>query len=119
MWLGKMAADPAIETEVIKRRKRPDFVTRDHGSQLPGHESGEYVQRQGCPLPLPDRRSCQQSSAQNAREAPRNQDRKSTRLNSSHRCISYAVFCLKKKKNIGRGEQEQQRRVERRQLSRW
>src|SRR5437762_3670615 len=25
-----------------------------------------------------------------------NQDRKSTRLNSSHRCISYAVFCLKK-----------------------
>src|SRR5437762_7993385 len=27
-------------------------------------------------------------------------DRKSTRLNSSHRCISYAVFCLKKKKII-------------------
>src|SRR5437762_4238339 len=27
-------------------------------------------------------------------------DRKSTRLNSSHRCISYAVFCLKKKKQI-------------------
>src|ERR1017187_1335020 len=25
------------------------------------------------------------------------QDRKSTRLNSSHRCISYAVFCLKKR----------------------
>src|SRR5437762_6806209 len=30
--------------------------------------------------------------------APPHQDRKSTRLNSSHRCISYAVFCLKKKK---------------------
>src|SRR5437763_8639333 len=28
-------------------------------------------------------------------------DRKSTRLNSSHRCISYAVFCLKKKKKHG------------------
>src|SRR5437879_9087917 len=28
------------------------------------------------------------------------QDRKSTRLNSSHRCISYAVFCLKKKNII-------------------
>src|SRR5258708_26316866 len=26
-------------------------------------------------------------------------DRKSTRLNSSHQIISYAVFCLKKKKN--------------------
>src|SRR5256885_8440813 len=29
-------------------------------------------------------------------------DRKSTRLNSSHLVISYAVFCLKKKKNIDR-----------------
>src|SRR5256885_9342985 len=29
-------------------------------------------------------------------------DRKSTRLNSSHLVISYAVFCLKKKKDIDR-----------------
>src|SRR2546426_6086770 len=29
-----------------------------------------------------------------------NTDRKSTRLNSSHLVISYAVFCLKKKKNV-------------------
>src|SRR2546429_5914458 len=30
---------------------------------------------------------------------PLRRDRKSTRLNSSHGYISYAVFCLKKKKN--------------------
>src|SRR5437764_2404626 len=30
------------------------------------------------------------------------EDRKSTRLNSSHRCISYAVFCLKKKKTTSK-----------------
>src|SRR5438105_4808456 len=30
------------------------------------------------------------------------QDRKSTRLNSSHEWISYAVFCLKKKKKTGK-----------------
>src|SRR5688572_32553599 len=30
---------------------------------------------------------------------PEAEDRKSTRLNSSHSQISYAVFCLKKKKN--------------------
>src|SRR5256885_12285183 len=30
----------------------------------------------------------------------RQQDRKSTRLNSSHLVISYAVFCLKKKKQL-------------------
>src|SRR5438552_11673245 len=29
-------------------------------------------------------------------------DRKSTRLNSSHQIISYAVFCLKKKKTVKR-----------------
>src|SRR5688572_32226225 len=33
-----------------------------------------------------------------AEEAGAGQDRKSTRLNSSHSQISYAVFCLKKKK---------------------
>src|SRR2546427_3156472 len=33
-----------------------------------------------------------------ARGAPDQGDRKSTRLNSSHSQISYAVFCLKKKK---------------------
>src|SRR2546430_13492414 len=32
-------------------------------------------------------------------EALEDRDRKSTRLNSSHSQISYAVFCLKKKKN--------------------
>src|SRR5258708_22753851 len=31
-------------------------------------------------------------------DEPTVQDRKSTRLNSSHQIISYAVFCLKKKK---------------------
>src|SRR2546422_5282333 len=40
------------------------------------------------------------------------QDRKSTRLNSSHGYISYAVFCLKKKKkkkkNIAYGKTESQ-----------
>src|SRR5437879_10568899 len=36
--------------------------------------------------------------ARRLQQHPRPQDRKSTRLNSSHRCISYAVFCLKKKK---------------------
>src|SRR5215510_15217403 len=55
---------------------------------------------------LPARRSGRsggraQGSAQGAR--PRRQlDRKSTRLNSSHVAISYAVFCLKKKKKQAR-----------------
>src|SRR5256884_885326 len=40
-------------------------------------------------------RRCEGTSSQ---EPPQQRDRKSTRLNSSHGYISYAVFCLKKKK---------------------
>src|SRR5438552_10301346 len=36
----------------------------------------------------------------------RSRDRKSTRLNSSHQIISYAVFCLKKKKKINTQQNE-------------
>src|SRR2546426_6426692 len=38
------------------------------------------------------------SRSPSSRGASRSRDRKSTRLNSSHLVISYAVFCLKKKK---------------------
>src|SRR3712207_7047682 len=38
------------------------------------------------------------------RRGGRHRDRKSTRLNSSHANISYAVFCLKKKKNTNNTE---------------
>src|SRR2546426_11399964 len=48
------------------------------------------------PLPL------RAGNAQAKRKRP--QDRKSTRLNSSHLVISYAVFCLKKKKKKERRE---------------
>src|SRR5438034_2791142 len=44
----------------------------------------------------------------------RRSDRKSTRLNSSHTVISYAVFCLKKKKkehNNGQGFNSKQKRI--------
>src|SRR5437879_4948892 len=37
------------------------------------------------------------SGGENITAAYQWEDRKSTRLNSSHRCISYAVFCFKKK----------------------
>src|SRR5437763_7128595 len=43
-----------------------------------------------------DRHGCGRGNPKQSPDEIR--DRKSTRLNSSHRCISYAVFCLKKKK---------------------
>src|SRR5438132_2201600 len=43
---------------------------------------------------------------------PTGQDRKSTRLNSSHTVISYAVFCLKKKKTTKKNQNTEQNKNE-------
>src|SRR2546426_9715411 len=47
----------------------------------------------------PVRRRAPRRHPQEVTAIVRRRDRKSTRLNSSHLVISYAVFCLKKKKN--------------------
>src|SRR5436189_4888686 len=60
---------------------------RSHSAPDGGGEgSGRSVRAMRCRFP-----ACSQTATHRS-------DRKSTRLNSSHRCISYAVFCLKKKK---------------------
>src|SRR5690348_17793942 len=64
------------------RPDRPDLPHPQAAQQRPHRTSGRVTERR-------------QRAAQR-RGAP--EDRKSTRLNSSHPSISYAVFCLKKKK---------------------
>src|SRR5690606_41498085 len=61
---------------------------------LPEREPGDAV-ASAAVVP----RSAGASRPSGARQTPRRSDRKSTRLNSSHVKISYAVFCLKKKKD--------------------
>src|SRR5256885_13044422 len=57
-----------------------------------------HVEERGpCPLGRRDQRESVVGLARSVRGDPF-RDRKSTRLNSSHLVISYAVFCLKKKK---------------------
>src|SRR2546429_3264303 len=62
----------------VREKLDGEYATSDH---LAGHLSAEWAKQLGLKagIPIPDR--------------------KSTRLNSSHGYISYAVFCLKKKKN--------------------
>src|SRR5207244_12114368 len=55
------------------------------------YPSGAWISRPWCPFGF---------FANNSRTVVFLQDRKSTRLNSSHQIISYAVFCLKKKIKI-------------------
>src|SRR3712207_7439858 len=71
----------------------------------PGH-SDDRVPGRGGGRDVPRRRLHRRGDAEERRPHPRAprrdaraaRDRKSTRLNSSHANISYAVFCLKKKK---------------------
>src|SRR2546426_5990038 len=77
------------------------FRSRDSGALLPRRDPGAHParahdqQRRGTVgvRALVQERSVGHRQCDGARE-----DRKSTRLNSSHLVISYAVFCLKKKK---------------------
>src|SRR2546429_7031899 len=52
------------------------------------------------PASRPNSRPREKSAESKQRRQHIRRDRKSTRLNSSHGYISYAVFCLKKKKKI-------------------
>src|SRR5699024_11531043 len=57
-------------------------------------------------LPLHTARGGEALAQGAAQEQVQRQDRKSTRLNSSHVSISYAVFCLKKNKKEARQRSE-------------
>src|SRR5207245_8312618 len=79
---------PAVEHErAVQQLRREREIVRDH-------------EQRGSPTS----RSCPPCSLeQRAGDARAQGDRKSTRLNSSHGSISYAVFCLKKKKQTKLG----------------
>src|SRR2546422_8041633 len=82
---GKIAGDLstllALRENLLKQADR-DFLASSHVRRMHGiHHTGKHHGLPQWPVSL-----C-------------TPDRKSTRLNSSHGYISYAVFCLKKKKN--------------------
>src|SRR3712207_7555661 len=67
------------------------------GGGLPGHGLRHYVDRLRARDPS-GKRAAGTADRPLGRTRLQRGDRKSTRLNSSHANISYAVFCLKKKK---------------------
>src|SRR3712207_8516575 len=73
---GVEEGDPAVDGGVQHRERVALVDLTPVGAELPAAQSDD-TDGSGQPL----------------------RDRKSTRLNSSHANISYAVFCLKKKKN--------------------
>src|SRR5256885_10862752 len=82
-------------TTLFRSRRRPNHELADPGAMLGTlHELGDGL-RIGLRLTRPS--DAPRVRAFLERLSP--EDRKSTRLNSSHLVISYAVFCLKKKMN--------------------
>src|SRR5256885_9684512 len=72
------------------RRGVDHFIERKQ-REVPCHELDDWTQANHCG-----------ADACTGESELRDRDRKSTRLNSSHLVISYAVFCLKKKKICNR-----------------
>src|SRR3712207_7521146 len=81
-----------------KRLNRP---RRPRAKDSKGTDDGTWPPHLRRPRPRdrPGTAAAQPPRGDRASRPGRPRDRKSTRLNSSHANISYAVFCLKKKKN--------------------
>src|SRR5690625_1062936 len=76
----------------LPRRRPLGRGTKPEGIALPNDGSHDYLGRWiSCPRWLAD-------DKRRVHQLARTEDRKSTRLNSSHVAISYTVFCLKKKR---------------------
>src|SRR5690625_6786706 len=71
------------ERLVIKENDTNDDEVKQKESAKENKDNGQY----------------RQQNEKQKKKSSKEKDRKSTRLNSSHVAISYAVFCLKKKKN--------------------
>src|SRR3712207_8391761 len=75
-------------TTLFRSRRPASPAARDAGGDA-GHVAGERIAHEG---------QHDHEADEHRQDLRHVEDRKSTRLNSSHANISYAVFCLKKKK---------------------
>src|SRR5690625_6416159 len=90
---NRRAVVTGVVSLVLSPRARPSPISRVLPWAVP-LTWGSSARSDGAAVFVSDRRR--------RRQVRNYRDRKSTRLNSSHVAISYAVFCLKKKKNKAR-----------------
>src|SRR5438034_7408391 len=89
-------------TVKVYNRQVMKYYVRTYGCQMnvaDSNEMGRHFKSKGLvETENPDEASIFLVNTCTVRQHAEDRDRKSTRLNSSHTVISYAVFCLKKKK---------------------
>src|SRR5436309_4595395 len=85
LFRSAQAGVAQVAEDVLREQRRRDRVEDVQPHDRPDHPAGTQPPAEGEHRQVTDGR--------------RHEDRKSTRLNSSHVKISYAVFCLRKKKS--------------------
>src|SRR5690625_6800174 len=104
---GRPVPHPYLSQLVLHPASRAPFC---HGRTLPLPHFGQRSRRgaDGAGTARPDPSVFHKTGIHHSGSAGTGTtDRKSTRLNSSHVAISYAVFCLKKKKKTTKTEHSQ------------
>src|SRR5207302_3028623 len=103
IMIGRTAGSPLFPYTTLFRSagdgaelpRQHGVLHRDGGDRQHGAKAGASEQQQR--RDGVDRKRARRERERQERRGGERQDRKSTRLNSSHVKISYAVFCLKKK----------------------
>src|SRR5439155_16545425 len=109
--IGSMTMDVTIAItfsaaiDSVRLREAKGTCSANHGtSQTAATIAAFRTPRGNCAASTPAATAAAaMPAAMVSAQLPRGVDRKSTRLNSSHVAISYAVFCLKKKKRVTEG----------------
>src|SRR5438034_3198574 len=94
-WAPSHAASPSSRSRERVSSTPPPRLTRDGAPRSATVEGRDHLR--GQPFELLEHALGRAHGPHDELRGPA-RDRKSTRLNSSHTVISYAVFCLKKKK---------------------
>src|SRR2546422_8475735 len=92
-------ASPPAATNPVEKSREPLALTQNAAARCASQADGKASKRTRTAKRSKGLRFNAWRRSDNHRAKPPAVDRKSTRLNSSHGYISYAVFCLKKKKN--------------------
>src|SRR5699024_12019914 len=98
--LGPQCGHLGGQARTVRQRREVDVIHRHLGAVVRGVPGGEQITGlQGGSRPVEERALIKRlrHDSNIAVQSAHDGDRKSTRLNSSHVSISYAVFCLKKK----------------------
>src|SRR3989454_11275356 len=92
--------DDTVAPSLVESGRRPSGkISQARFSPVPGTIAAQPPPGAPAPAPLTAHFELLEEPPAPRRSGPHGEiDRKSTRLNSSHLVISYAVFCLKKKK---------------------